>query len=250
MITDDLVQYYSDLLISQYEDQANAVATVKAFVAEIVADQIVAKVRDGFNFTTVPGGLSDTAEGVQLEDVASYRGVTRQIYGLNITRKYFLMPTYGDVLAPTDPGFARYGSPVTWFFRTFADNTQPIYEMNDTELVRVAQVRALAQSNLLSVSEVDDILFAFFGANAAVFESGAMTITYLFLLNDPDSLSTVLYQTKSLPRPAGVALNVIHSSSISGIFGFQFYNQVMNNAFIGFGLYGAAKAASWLIYGG
>ncbi len=248
MTTDELNEYYQNLLIMQYALQPNALATIQAYVAQVIADQIVAQVRDGFNLPYTVGGQSDTAVGVQLDAVATYVGANRQVFGVDISRSNFLMPLYGDPNADTAPGFGVYGSPVTWFFLTYQDENLPIYTMNDSELTRVTQFRARMLSMFMSIENIDNLIFDFFGDNAAVFESGLMAITYLFLTSDPDSLSTLLTDTNSLPRPAGVKLTVIHTDSISGMFGFQEYSQAHNNTFVGFGLYGAPQPAAFLRY--
>lgn len=248
MTTDELIDYYANLIIMQYALQPNATATVRAYIKQVVADQIVSQVGNGFNLPYEPGALSDTAVGAQLDAVGTYVGSQRQIFGSDITRQYMLMPSYGDSDADTDPGFGIYGSPVTWFFITYQDEELPIYTMNDSELTRVIQFRARMLNMFESIEAIDDLLFAFFGYNAAVFESGNMFITYLFLEDDPDSLSRLLVDTNSLPRPAGVRLLVIHAGSISGFFGFQEYNQALNNTFVGFGLYGTPQLGVFLRY--
>ncbi len=89
MTTDDLIAYYEDLLILQYSSLPRATATVAAYVKQVIADQIAAQVRDGFSITTIPGLQPGDAEGVQLNAVASYRGVVRNIFGIDLTRTYF-----------------------------------------------------------------------------------------------------------------------------------------------------------------
>ena len=249
MTTDDLIAYYQELLIIQYSSLPNASATIAAYVREVIADQIVAAVRDGFNFSTVVGLQSDTAAGVQLDDVASYRGAMRLIFGIDLSRTYFLMPLYGDPDADTAPGFATYGeTPIDWFFLNYVDANRPIYALNDDELCRITQFRAQVQSQLLSMENVDNILFDFFGDNVAVFEDGNMTITYIDLISDIDTLFSIANQTQSLPRPAGVRLLAVRSETITEFFGFQKYGVAINPTFVGFGLYGSPQTGSFVRY--
>lgn len=248
MTTPELIDYYRDLLIAQYVAKGNARGLVGAVASEVVADQVVAGVRDGFNLPSTPGALSDSAVGKQAEILAAYRGLRRQVFGINIERTYLRFPNYGDTDADTLPGLPDYGDAVTWSFFRYEDAVAPIYELNDSELLRMTQFRARAHTRKMTVKEADDLLFDFFGNNAAVFENGEMALTYLTLTGDPDPLVTIARDTGSLPRPAGVKIGVIYADSISGLFGFQQYAQAHNYTFVGFGLYGTPQPGSFLRY--
>ncbi len=249
MTTDELIAYYEDLLVMQYSSLPRASATIAAYVKQVIADQLVAQVRDGFGITTTVGVQPGDAQGVQLDAVASYRGAMRTVYGLALGHTYFEMPNYGQAGADSAPGFALYGqSPITWFFLNYIDANRPIYSLNDDELTRLTQFRAVVQSMLLSIENVDDALFEFFGNNVAVFENGHMYITYIDLISDPDTLFGIAAQTQSLPRPAGVRQDVVRSETITEFFGFQFYGQSINPTFVGFGLYGTPQTGSFVRY--
>lgn len=249
MTTDELIAYYQELLIIQYQSLPNASATIAAFVRQQIADQIISTVRDGFNFPYEVGLLPDTAQGVQLDAVATYRGASRQVFGLDLSHVYFQMPFYGQSDADTAPGFPSYGdSPINWYFLNYNDANSPIYFLRDDELCRLTQFRARVQSSFTSVEDVDDILFAFFGDNVAVFETGNLHLLYIDLISDPDTLFGIANATQSLPRPAGVKITVIRSETITEFFGFQFYGEAINPTFVGFGLYGTPQSGSFVRY--
>jgi len=250
MTTDDLIAYYQSLLIVQYATQPAAQATIAAYVSQVIADQIAQQVSDAFNFAVDPIGLqSDSAIGVQLTTVAEYRGANRLIYGINLGRTYFSMPTYGAPGADTAPGFAVYGQdPILDLWITYIDAEQPIYALTDDELYRLTQFRAQMLNQLLSVENVDDILFDFFGTNAGLFEDGGMHITYIDLISDPDTLFGIVAASNSLPRPAGVRMDVLRSETLTEFFGFQRYGVAINPTFVGFGLYGSPQAGSFVRY--
>ncbi len=250
MTTEELIEYYTDLLIVQYETLPNARSTIAAYVQQALADQIIDQVQNGFNFAIDPVGiLPDSATGVQLTAVASYRGAQRTIYGLDLSRTYWRMPSYGEAGADEAPGFALYGqSPIDWFWLTYTDAAQPIYTLNDGELYRLTQFLALEQSQLLSVENVDDILFAFFGTNVAVFETDPMHLTYIDLISDTDTLFGIVNASNALPRPAGVEIEVIRSETINEFFGFQIMGAAIDPTFVGFGIYGTPKPGSFVRY--
>jgi hypothetical protein len=69
MTTQEIIEYYSKLLIIQYATKPKAVGTVQSLVGLVVMDQLPAQLRDAFNI--------DTAVGVQLDVLGKYAGVTR-----------------------------------------------------------------------------------------------------------------------------------------------------------------------------
>jgi hypothetical protein len=250
MTTQDLIDFYVNLLIAEYRDQPNAQATIALVCGAAILDQIATQVRDGFNFPTGVGRQPDTAVGAQLDIIGSYRGVSREIFGVNVNNRYWVMPRYGDPNADTDLGFALYGNlGVNWFWISYRNAEQPVYTLNDDQLTRLIQLRAQVQSQLLSVQNVDRIMFDFFGDNVAVIEASPMHVTYIDLISDTDPLFGIANVTKSLPRPAGVGLSVLRSETINNFFGFQNYGLPLNPLFVGFGTYGTPQAGSFVRYG-
>ena len=74
MNTTDLILYYVDLLIMQYNSLPKARGMVSAFVTEAVADQISIQVGQAFDL--------NTAVGVQLDMIGAFRGARRAVPGL------------------------------------------------------------------------------------------------------------------------------------------------------------------------
>lgn len=73
--TQQLIDYYANLLILQYRGKPKAYATIQAFVKMFIMDQIPTQVQDAFNL--------DSAVGVQLDVLGKYAGVSRK--GFNFT---------------------------------------------------------------------------------------------------------------------------------------------------------------------
>lgn len=76
MTTQELINYYANLLILQYLGQPNAYATIQALVKMVIMDQIPTQVQDAFN-------MDGTAVGVQLDVLGKYAGVIRTGYNLS-----------------------------------------------------------------------------------------------------------------------------------------------------------------------
>lgn len=74
---DDLVGYYSNLLIKQYHDKAKAKATVEAVVRGMLSDLVFKAVGEAFDLTS--------ASGAQLDILAKYVGVKRAPLGINLS---------------------------------------------------------------------------------------------------------------------------------------------------------------------
>ena len=67
----ELQNYYADLLILQYKTQPKARATIKALIKELYADGSLSEMVNAFNL--------DTAVGKQLDLLGKYIGLSRQV---------------------------------------------------------------------------------------------------------------------------------------------------------------------------
>lgn len=235
MTTQDLIDYYVKLLIIQYATQPNAQATIAAFVSQIIADQIYGQVQDGFLFTVTPAGQpAGGAQGVQLDAIAAYRGATRVIYGLT-PLTFFEFSDADD--AGNYNGFmdAIDGpAPISWVFLTAENTQQPLYSLTDDELYRLTQLRAQLHQCDMSIETIDDIMETFFGNNVAMIDNGNMTMLYVDLTSDTDTLFGIAAITQSLPRPAGVEMTALRADLLTDWFGLQDALQDYDSSFSGF----------------
>ncbi len=236
MTTQELIDFYVNLLIIQYATQPSARAMVDAFVAMLIQNQIYGQVGDAFKFAVTPIGPSfDSAAGVQLEAVASYRGAQRVYYGL-VPKSYFELADAGDPDTYDANGFMEAADPTatTWFFLLAQDNAVPIYALTDDELYRLTQLRAQVQKSDFGLEDIDRILELFFGDNVAILDNENMTILYVDLLSDPDTLFGIAAISKSLPRPAGVQAIAIRAEMLTNFFGLQDALSAYDPSFSGF----------------
>lgn len=202
MTTEDLINFYVKLLIIQYANKSKAMATVSAYVTEVIADQVYGGVRDAFDL--------DTAVGEQLDILGAYRGVGRFIFGLDLTKNYFSMPSTADADKGTVPGFASAGdtdADITWFWFSASDFTSVSYKMNDQEYRNVIKLRAAVHSSSLGVGEIDLILQSFFGNYVTLVDNKNMTIVYNNSPLNPSDNFTLAKNSNSLPAPAGVGIS-------------------------------------------
>lgn len=196
---DEITTYYINLLIMQYITRPNARKVVGTFVNEITVGSLIENVRDAFDI--------ETAVGAQLEMLAAYRGLVRTVYGIDLTRAYFELAEYADTAPLGGVGFAFYSDSPTDYSLTYPDIERPIYAMTDNELRRITQLVSKTQSRFLSLEEVDDILFEFFGDNLTLTDNQNMTILYTHNPADTDNLYKIAHGLGVLPRPAGVSVS-------------------------------------------
>jgi len=201
--TEELITYYSDLLIMQYNNKPRAIATVQAYVSEVIADQIVQQVSDGFDLAT--------AIGQQLTMLGTYRNAPRIIFGLSLTKNYFFMPRYTDVDPEDGFGFALYDTDPdpSWYFILYSDVDNPIYNLSDSDLRTLIMYLAQVNSANYGLGELDQILFTYFGVYLELTDNEDMTITYTHDSADPNNLFYIVENLGALPRPSGVTALIV-----------------------------------------
>lgn len=203
MTTQELIDYYTGLLIMQYSAGGNAVATVQAIMYGLIQEQIVQKVGDGFDL--------DTAIGVQLTAVGTYRGAPRVVFGI-VPGNYWSLVPYADPLPNSYFGWALYADPdPTWKWIQYADLDAFGTPLTDIQLRRLIRFLALTSSSDLTLGDLDNILYATFGIYVNVVDNKDMTITYDHTAADPDpdGLWGIVVLANALPHPAGVAFSVV-----------------------------------------
>lgn len=241
MTTQELISYYQGLLIIQYATLPKAFETIEVFVTEMIADQIYNQVSEAFNL--------DTANGVQLDAIATYRGASRTLHGLVPGKSYFQFPFYDDPNADDDFGFAFYGDTPFWYFLSYQDEQSVTYTMNDAEFRQWIKYLAAYESSQVGLQDIDNLLVEFFGPNATVFDNLDMSILYVDTITDPNSiLFTFANAFDKLPRPAGVKVNAIRSNTLEEFFGMNIMGSPVNPTIVGFGFYGAAVDGSFIMY--
>ena len=201
MTTDDLIKYYKDLLIAQYNDRPNARAVVGVFAQEAITDQVIAACRDAYSDI-------DTALGVQLDIIGKYVGVPRRVNGLDISREFFAMPSYDDASPGDYHGFADYDETAPdWYFRVYRDENSA-YSMTDAEMRLAIKMKIRQNCSNHSLEDIDDITDEFFGADCLVTDGADMTLTYAFTPGLTYNLPAIAAFMKILPHPAGIKITV------------------------------------------
>lgn len=201
MTTQEIIDYYANLLIMQYIGKPDAYATIQQTIKPYIMDQLPDAVQNAFNV--------DTAEGVQLDILGKYTGVTR--YGYTFT------------------------GPVT------------LTDAEFRVLMKVAIIKNSSGSSLADIQALlhqffPSTLLVFDYANMHMdyfFDSsiGSRPLAELFV------------KEGVLPKPMGVELGaLIYSANVDAFFGFRTYALPGYNV-TGFNSYAAYDMNSpWLSY--
>jgi Protein of unknown function (DUF2612) len=178
--TQDLINYYANLLILQYLGKSKAYATIQALVTPVIMDQLPLQVQNAFNLV----GPSP-AQGVQLDILGKYAGVTRNGYGF-------------------------HGVPIT---------------LNDSDFLTLIQMAIIKNSADSSLATIQSLLAQFFPNEVLVFDYQNMQMSYLIssTLGTPH-LVQLFVSEGLLPKPMTVSLaTVIYAPVINQFFGFRTY---------------------------
>lgn len=205
MTNADLVATYVALLIIEYADpnnQPKALATIGMLANVAIANQIVGQVGSAYSITTLYG--QSLAQGVQLDLIAQFVGAPRVLPNFIPSGAFY---GFQDTTVPYDPtiggmGDTTVGPPSDFFAST--DQIVGEYTLSDGQMIQLILFLAAVNNAYLSVADVDEILFDFFGTYVTVTETAVMQITYADDPADPGSLYGIVKYLNAFPHPAGV----------------------------------------------
>lgn len=181
MTTQEIINYYANLLIIQYIGKPKAYATIQSLVAMVVMDQLPQQVQDAFTI--------GTAEGVQLDILGEYVGVTRYAHLLN-------------------------NSPIT---------------LNDDQFTKLIQLAAIKNNAGSSLADIQNLLQAYFANEIFVYDGADMQLSYLIAASVGDiDLIQVFIKEGLLPKPMGVELAAVIYIPVEGLFGMVDYFTTYN----------------------
>ena len=237
MTTQELIDYYVNLLIIQYHNKPKAKATIADFCSEIIADQIYTTVQNAFDI--------NIAVGKQLDYIGEYVGVRRNILTTTLARDYFIMP---DVNGTNfNYGFADVTSPdpIFWYFLTVTEG-QTVYSLTDAEMKNLILFKSIVNNLFLSFANIDNLCYNFFGNTIGMFED-LMIIYYIEKISTVNPFFQIVKETNNLPKPSGVRIDSFRSETFDVFFGFQDASlSILNPTFVGFSSPGSEQIGSFI----
>lgn len=226
---EQIVQYYTNLLIIQYNNQPNARATIEALVRLLIAENLALQIKDAFDV--------DSAVGAQLDTIGKYVGVDRTYIGQNIEGDYFSL--LGQNEAPPDPSRLGFIDQSDW---TSDDGRTLIYDeivttrnkLNDEDYRFLIKLKILFNTSNVSKSEIDTGLNDTFGDDIQADSEGDMKMTYIANKSSVQ-IAKVALQKNVLPKPAAVGVTSIieKSEDMFALVSYDYPDQIQG--FTGFG---------------
>lgn len=196
---EQIIEYYSNLLIIQYKSKQKAMATI-ALIAEIQANNnIQFDVESAFDIAT--------AVGKQLDILGKYIGVDRSYQGTDYPDNTFGFCDYNDDIGTGQTGFTDYADYATQVGTTltYADIIGNQQMLDDDDYRTILKLQIATNSSNMSQKSIDDQLFNIFGDEVILTTTNHMEIWY-FVSPDIGVLENVLIQKKVLPKPMAVRI--------------------------------------------
>lgn len=202
----DLITYYVNLLIIQYNDLPKAEATIALIAQTILADGIVEDIQNAYSV--------DTAVGAQLDVVGKYQGVDRYFPAIDLD-DYFSFITYDEVLSlPSSPprfGFSTYADYGNFSYNgtlTYGDIITTSNALNDDDFRTLIRLAIKNNNSDYSMGEIDAALFELFGTKIHQEDGYNMTVNYFIIGTPPPLIQAILFKNM-LPRAMAVGINLV-----------------------------------------
>jgi hypothetical protein len=193
----NIINYYTDLLIIQYKTKPKAIAQISLFIEQLFSHLLYFQVERAFDI--------DTAIGKQLDILAKYVGCNRTISNYIIERNYFeLNPP--EIINPIYNGFGKLG---LLFYGLGSElNETSIYTMNDFELRTMIRFLIIKNNTTATFYSILNNLYNFFGSDILLTDNMDMTWTITINQNYSNLIQICLSQDY-FPRPQGVKLILV-----------------------------------------
>ena len=204
----DLIKYFTNLLILQYKNKPRAKATIQALTTNTYSDTqgkiFPIEVQDSYNL--------DTAVGSQLDVIGKYIGCERTLP--IIIDNNFKYAEYDDSINPPE-GYAEYtDNKTTYPYAEYRYSSYNYYSMDDKPYRKVLKMASYLKGKSLSLGNIDEALKYAFNGDIYVVEKDK-EIEY-HLLQEAEGLTFLdtqdkldIFFNKYFPRPTGCSLLAI-----------------------------------------
>lgn len=229
---DELVAYYTSLLIIQYNQKPKAQATIAMLSEMMLMSGVFFDVQNGYN---IDADLGPTAVGNQLDIIGKYVGVNRFYTAVNLSN-YFGLVTYSEHSSlPSSPPV--FGACTYATFSNFAYNGTLKYAdiitsenaLSDADFLMLILFMILCNNMNYSAAAIDAALWKIFGAQVRAETKSDMTMTYFFTGAISILLATIIFKGL-LPAPMGVGVNIVQNIN-NLMFGAVTYAQVAEGVY-------------------
>lgn len=203
----DIVDYYSNLLILQYNDLPKATANIELLSSTFLASGVAIDVLNAYN---IDPSLGPTAVGKQLDVMGKYAGVTRYYSTLNLQNFFAMVPSVEAPSPPTSPPAFGYdtaaGYPTSDDFNgtlICADIVTNTNALVDKDFLKLIQLAVKNNNSDYSFATISEDIYDVLGPSIVPETNGFMNLVYFFRTAMTTLLQAII-QKGLLPRPMGV----------------------------------------------
>lgn len=205
---EDLIRYFTNLLILQYKNKPRAKATIETLTRNAFSDTqnniFPIEVQNAYNL--------DTAVGKQLDVLGKYLGYDR-ILPIPIDNT-FKFAEYDGSINP-EQGYSEYNdNKTTYPYAEYRYSTYDYYYMDNAPYRKVLKMISYLKGKPLSLGNINDALEYAFNGDIYVVENDKEIEYHLLkgaedlaFLNTQDKLN--MFFNKYFPRPTGCSLSAI-----------------------------------------
>lgn len=205
---EDLIRYFTNLLILQYKNKPRAKATIETLTRNAFSDTqnniFPIEVQNAYNL--------DTAVGKQLDVLGKYLGYDR-ILPIPIDNT-FKFAEYDGSINP-EQGYSEYNdNKTTYPYAEYRYSTYDYYYMDNAPYRKVLKMISYLKGKPLSLGNINDALDYAFNGDIYVVEKDKEIEYHLLkgaedfaFLNTQDKLN--MFFNKYFPRPTGCSLSAI-----------------------------------------
>ena len=197
---EDLIKYFTNLLILQYRNKPKAKATIEALVRVLFSNTT-----DGIFALDIENAYNlENASQKQLDVLGKYIGYSSKVN--IIVDNNFKYAEYDGSFNP-DTGYSEYNDSVSSF--PYAEYRYVTYlerVLDYDDYTKVLEFLAECKNSVLSLAEIDRLLDKYFDGNIYVEEDDKEVIYHYaqeFLVEFEDEAQLQVFTDKYMPKPMG-----------------------------------------------
>lgn len=204
----DLINYYANLLILQYNGLPKASATAELIAQNVLLDGLVQDIQNAYGV--------DTAVGKQLDVVGKYQGINRYFFAIDLSNYFGLVPysEYPGSLPASPPvwGCSAYSN-----FNDYSYNGTLLYSeivtssngLSDDIFRTLIKLAIRINNSNFSRQSIDAMYWDLFGSDLRPESSGNMTIQY-FVTAVTTTLIQAVIAKNLLIAPMGILVQLVN----------------------------------------
>jgi hypothetical protein len=200
---DNTIEYYKDLLVSQWVNDEKARGTIGALVGAGVCDLLPIGVRNGFDI--------ETAIGAQLDILGEYIGFNRRVTEI-IARTYFELDDYASPNVDA-VGMRLYDDleeNINSSFYRYIYNQRTYTELNDDEYRFCLKFKILLNNCDSTLYTIQTLLNTYFAGKIYCVDNKDMTMDY-YVNTAINNFTQIALSQNLLPKPMGVKITNIYT---------------------------------------